>query len=74
MNLSELKISEKGIIKSVECDENIKRRLLDLGLIKGTIIEPIFVSPIGDPKAFSVRGTIIAIRKKETNKIFLEKE
>ena len=74
MNLSELKISEKGIIKSVECDENIKRRLLDLGLIKGTIIEPIFVSPIGDPRAFSVRGTIIAIRKKETNKIFLEKE
>lgn len=72
MKLNELKLNEKGKIKYMNCNEEIKRRLLDLGLIKGTIIEPVFVSPVGDPKAFNVRGTIIAIRLEETEKIILE--
>ena len=44
-------------------------RLLDLGLVKGTKIVPVLVSPSKDPRAFFVRGSIIAIRKEEAQNI-----
>ncbi len=69
MNLSELKLNTKATILDINCKENIKRRLLDLGMVKGTKIKPVFISPSGDPKAFEVRGTLIAIREEDTEKI-----
>ena len=40
-----------------------------MGLVKGTNIVPVLVSPSKDPRAFLVRGTIIAIRKEDAEKI-----
>lgn len=68
-NLSQLPLNKNGRIVKIECDEGIKRRLLDMGLVKGTNIVPILVSPSGDPRAFLVRGTIIAIRKDDAKNI-----
>ena len=72
MTLNELKLNDTGFIKELKCNDGVKRRLLDLGLIEGTKITPIFVSPSGDPTAFEVRGSIIAIRIEDTKLIFLE--
>ena len=69
INLSQLPLNKSGKIKNINCDEGIKRRLLDMGLVKGTNIEPILVSPSKDPRAFLVRGTIIAIRKEDAKDI-----
>lgn len=71
--LSELPLNKNGIIKEINCDCKIKRRLLDLGLVRGTIIKPVLVSPSRDPRAFSVRGSIIAIRKEDAEKIEVRK-
>ena len=68
-DLSQLPLNKTGIIDKIECDEGIKRRLLDMGLVKGTDIVPILVSPSGDPRAFLVRGTIIAIREDDAKNI-----
>lgn len=68
-NLTQLPLNKSGKIKKIECNEGIKRRLLDMGLVNGTNIEPILVSPSGDPRAFLVRGTIIAIRKEDAKDI-----
>ena len=68
-NLSQLPLNENGRIDKIECGEGIKRRLLDMGLVKGTNIAPILMSPSGDPRAFLVRGTIIAIRKEDAKHI-----
>ncbi len=68
-NLSQLPLNKNGRIVKIECDEGIKRRLLDMGLVKGTNIVPILVSPSGEPRAFLVRGTIIAIRKEDAKNI-----
>ncbi len=59
-------------IISINCKGQIKRRLLDLGIIPGTFIKNIQSSPLGDPSAFFVRGTVIAIRKEDTKKIVVE--
>lgn len=69
INLNQLPLNKNGFIKEVKCEGNIKRRLLDMGLVKGTKITPVLVSPSKDPRAFEVRGTIIAIRKEDAEKI-----
>lgn len=68
-NLSQLPLNENGIIQELKCEGNIRRRLLDMGLVKGTKIIPVLVSPSKDPRAFEVRGTIIAIRKEDAKNI-----
>jgi ferrous iron transport protein A len=69
MNLNDLQLNSVGKIEKIDCDDSIKRRLLDLGLVRGTKIVPILASPSKDPRAFLVRGSIIAIRKEEAEKI-----
>lgn len=72
MTLNELDLNKTGYIKDLRCSDGVKRRLLDLGLIKGTKITPIFVSPSGDPTAFEIRGSVIAIRVEDTKLIDLD--
>lgn len=71
-SLNNLKLNEKGLVKSISCDDRIARRLYDLGLLEDTIICPIFASPLGDPRAYEFRGNIIAIRNNEANHITIE--
>ena len=72
MYLSDMKVGDKGIVKKIDASENIKRRLLDIGLINGTTIECVLKSPFNDPVAYLIRGAIIAIRKNDCNKIEVE--
>lgn len=69
MTLADLPLNKTGIIISLHCKENIKRRLLDLGLIEGTSITPLLISPSSDPRAFEIRNTIIAIRNEDASLI-----
>ena len=73
MNLLDLNIGELGKVIRINCDYNIKQRFLDLGLIPGTSISPIFSSALGDPIAYEFRGNIIAIRKEEALNIIISK-
>lgn len=71
MNLYELPLNTVGIINNLNCSGNIRRRLLDLGLVKGTKIIPVFKSPSGDPIAYEIRKTLIALRKEDSKLIQL---
>ena len=72
MSLDEIKLNEKAIIKKVECQGNIKRRLLDLGFIKATEITPILISPSKAPRAFYIRGSTIALRKEDAKNVLVK--
>lgn len=72
LTLNLLPIGKEAIVKELKCDGTIRRRLLDLGMVKGTKIKSIFKSPSGDPIAFEIRGTILALRKEDSNLIILE--
>ena len=50
----------------------MRRRMLDLGLIKGTKIKPVQKSPAGDPTAYYIRGAVIALRKEDASQIIVE--
>lgn len=45
---------------------DMRRRLQDIGLIRGTTVECVGRSPLGDPAAFRIRGAIIALRDSDT--------
>lgn len=73
--LSSLGVGEKGkiigIAKSLRGQQ--RRRLMDLGLVPGTLIETELESMTGDPIAYRIRGTTIALRKNQADKIYIEK-
>ena len=69
--LTNLKLNQTGLIKEINCTDNIKRRLLDLGLVPSTSITPIMQSLSGDPIAYEVRNIILAIRKEDANNILV---
>ncbi|NOX17588.1 MAG: metal-dependent transcriptional regulator [Chlorobi bacterium] len=49
-----------------------KRRLMDLGIIPGTKIKALLKSPFNDPVAYLIRGTTIALRKDQSEGIFIK--
>lgn len=51
-----------------------RRRLLDLGIVPGTKIKARLKSLSGDPTAYDVRGTTIALRKNQSDKIFISRK
>ncbi len=70
--LSELKKGEKAVIVNVNLNGLTRRRLYDLGFIPGTIIQVAFESPLGDPVAYFIKDTLIALRRNESENIDVE--
>tara|TARA_B100001063_G_scaffold96205_1_gene89853 strand:- start:477 stop:710 length:234 start_codon:yes stop_codon:yes gene_type:complete len=71
--LTTLSSGKSSVIKKL--DESIRgeqrRRLLDLGIYPGATITHCFDSATGEPKAYEVLGAVIALRKEQTDKIFM---
>jgi ferrous iron transport protein A len=75
-SLDKLPVGRCGIVQRLHTVGNIRRRLLDIGLIENTVVECIGKSPAGDPLAFLIRGAVIAIRREDcrTVDISIEEE
>lgn len=63
IHLNKLPINCRGKVEKLNCDGNTRRRMLDLGIVKGTNVIPVLKSPFGDPIAFEIRGSVVALRK-----------
>ena len=71
--LWDLSVGDKAKVQNIETSDFIKRRMLDMGLIKGTYVEVLQKSPAGDPVAYFIRGAVIALRDEDTKKILVLK-
>ena len=49
------------------CQGTQRRRLLDLGVVRGTAITPQLISAAGDPVAYTIRGALIALRRTQAS-------
>lgn len=67
--LATLTAGETCKISSVELDGLLRRRILDLGILPGTQVQCVRKSPTGDPIAFRVRNTTIALRSDDADLI-----
>lgn len=69
MTLDKLNYGESARVQEIKIKGSMRRRFMDIGLIKNTLVECVGVSPAGDPKAFLIRGAVIAIRNKDSSTI-----
>ena len=72
MSLDKLMIGKNCKLLRLQADGITRRRLLDLGLVKDTFIKALYKSPCGDPVAYEIRGSVIALRLEEASKIIVE--
>lgn len=67
--LNLIPIGQKVRIQDVKSTGGLHRRLLDLGLIQNTEVEVLHQSPSGDPKAYLIRGAVVALRTEDAKLI-----
>ncbi len=72
MMLSDAQIGKEYTVREIALDSGIKRRLFDIGLLPGSSIQKLFKSFLGDPAAYSICGAVIALRREDTDRIFIE--
>ena len=68
MKLHEAKILSTVKVIDIKAQGEL-RRIFDLGIIEGTDIKVLYGGPFGDPRAYLIRGTVIAIREEECEEI-----
>ena len=70
--LKEAKCGETVSVSKLTGEGALKRRIMDMGITKGTQIYVRKVAPLGDPVEINVRGYELSIRKSEAENILLE--
>lgn len=71
-NLKSAKIGSTSTVKKVHGEGAIRRRIMDMGITKGTDVFLRKVAPLGDPMELTVRGYELTIRKDDAEKIEIE--
>lgn len=72
--LDEFKIGETGLIKKVEGEGRLRRRLFDMGVTPGATIYLRKKAPFGDPLEVTIRGYELSLRLSEAKLVILEVE
>lgn len=75
VRLSSLQPGETATVVGIssECRGANRRRLLDLGFVRGSKVELEFESPMKEPRAYTIRNTLIALRDTQSDLILIEK-
>ena len=67
--LKDVKIGETVVIDKLNGEGALKRRIMDMGLTKGTQVYVRKVAPLGDPMELTVRGYELSVRKADAELI-----
>ena len=70
--LRELKVGETATVVKLHGEGAKKRRIMDMGLTKGTEVYIRKVAPLGDPVEITIRGYELSIRKADAELIEIE--
>lgn len=70
--LYNLPVGRPAVVTSLNAGGMTRRRMMDLGLVPGTEVEALRCSPFKDPRAFKIRGAVIALRREEGCKVLVE--
>ena len=72
MTLNLLQTGRSATITKIHSKNAERRRMFDLGILPGTRIENVMPSPLGDPTAYRVRSSVIALRTEQAQLIEIE--
>ena len=70
--LREVKVGETATVKKIGGEGALKRRIMDMGITKGTVVFVRKVAPLGDPIEVTVRGYELSLRKADAEMIDVE--
>ena len=65
----DVKIGESAVIEKLHGEGALKRRIMDMGLTRGTQVYVRKVAPLGDPMELTVRGYELSVRKADAELI-----
>ena len=67
--LSDILPGQRATVSALLSHDGMRRRLMDIGLVPETKVECVGQSPSGDPRAFLIRGAVIALRREDCDNI-----
>ncbi len=70
--LKDVAIGQTAMVKKLHGEGAVKRRIMDMGITKGTEVFVRKVAPLGDPIELKVRGYELSIRKADAEQIEVE--
>ena len=72
LTMNKLAAGQSAEVVKLNTEGDMRRRFMDLGLIEGTAVVCLGQSPAGDPKAFLIKGAVIAIREEDSSTIVVK--
>ena len=69
MTLGDAKVGSTVVVTKIEGDSAYKRRIMDMGITKGSQLYIRKVAPLGDPVEITVRGYELSLRKADAQMI-----
>ena len=69
MKLSELKTGERGVVVKVNGHGSFRKRIIEMGFVKGSKVKVILNAPLRDPIEYEIIGYKISLRREEAAKI-----
>lgn len=70
--LSELNVGEKGVVQEIKESGKMLRRMLDMGLVPGTVVEVARKAPLGDPVEYRVMNSSLSLRNDLASKVLVK--
>ena len=67
--LKDVKVGETAVVVRLHGEGAVKRRIMDMGLTRGTEVHVRRVAPLGDPMELTVRGYELSVRKADAEMI-----
>ena len=71
-NLDNLLPGSKATITSIRGASPFKKRLIEMGLVKGETIEKVKLAPLADPAEYVVKGYHVTLRRQEAKDVMIE--
>ncbi len=72
--LSELEPGDKGVVVKISGSSSTRRRIMDMGVVRGTKVVLVRRAPLGDPVELEIRDYNLSLRKREADNIYVELE
>ena len=69
--LSDLPAGRSADVVQMDAPGPMGRRLLDIGFTEGTRVQCLYAAPSGEPRAYLVRGAVIALRREDAARVRL---
>ncbi len=74
VKLNEFIPEQSGVVKKIQAEGKIRRRLFDMGITPGAVIVMRKTAPLGDPIEVNLRGYELSLRKSEAECVVMEVE